>query len=428
MPDRTRSEFKKLLKERSSEATGILLQLLAIPSENPPADTGTIAQKISASLQSAGDFEIQLVMSKPPITNVVAILRGHASGRRLIFNGHLDTFEIGDESLWSTRPSGELKNGRVYGRGAADMKGGVAAQVFAARCLADFSEHWCGELVLTLTGDEQSGGDHGTAYLLENHPHAVGDAMMCADAGSPRVLRFGEKGTIWMTIEAEGVAGHGAHTHLTVNAIDRLVDAISAIRTLREIPVTLPSKISKAISDAAPVSEELNGNGEAQVLKSITVNLGTINGGSRCNLAANHAQVTVDVRFPPGLPLIEMKEKIAALLDVLPGITYRFDYDLDVSITDPGDEIVQTVADVGEEIMDTRPVATMRVGSSDAALYRFKGIPSVICGLTPYNMGGVDEYVDVSELEMLGQIYALSAFDFLANSADRGGVMIYTKG
>ncbi len=234
----------------------MLLQLLAIPSENPPADTGTIAQKISASLQSAGDFEIQLVTSKPPITNVVALLRGHASGRRLIFNGHLDTFEIGDESLWSTRPSGELKNGRVYGRGAADMKGGVAAQVFAARCLADFSEHWCGELVLTLTGDEQSGGDHGTAYLLENHPHAVGDAMMCADAG--------------------------------------------------------------------------------------------------------------------------------------------------------------------EEIMGTRPVATMRVGSSDAALYRFKGVPSVICGLTPTNMGGVDEYVDVSELEMLGQIYALSAFDFLANSADRG--------
>ena len=61
MPDRTRSEFKKLLQERRGEATDILLQLLAIPSDNPPADTGTIAQKISASLQSAGDFEIQLL-------------------------------------------------------------------------------------------------------------------------------------------------------------------------------------------------------------------------------------------------------------------------------------------------------------------------------------------------------------------------------
>lgn len=419
MPDRTRSEFKRLLKERRGEATEILLQLLALPSENPPADTGAIAQSISASLQSAGDVDIELVTSKPPITNLVAVLRGRAPGRRLVFSGHLDTFEVGDESLWSTRPFGELKNGRVYGRGAADMKGGVAAQVFAARCLADFSEYWRGELVLVLTGDEQSGGDHGTAYLLENHPHAVGNAMMCADAGSPRVLRFGEKGTLWMTIEAEGVAGHGAHTHLTVNAIDRLVDAISAIRTLRETTVTLPAKISEAISDAAPVSEALSGRGEAQVLESITVNLGTINGGSRCNLAASHAHVTVDIRFPSGLPLIELKEKIAALLDVLPGITYRFDYDLDVNITDPEEEIIQMVADVGEEVMDMRPVATMRVGSSDAALYRFKGIPSVICGLTPYNMGGVDEYIDIGELEMLGQIYALSAFDFLANAADQ---------
>ena len=60
----------------------------------------------------------------------------------------------------------------------------------------------------------------------------------------------------------------------------------------------------------------------------------------------------------------------------------------------------------------------MRVGSSDAALYRFKGVPSVICGLTPYNMGGVDEYIDVGELEALGQIYALSAFDFLVEGTE----------
>lgn len=418
MPQSMRAAFKQHLEKRHGEATDILLQLLVVPSENPPADTRAIAQTVGALLQSSGGIKVGLVTPKPPITNVVAILRGHAPGRRLIFNGHLDTFEIGDASLWSTRPSGELKNGRVYGRGAADMKGGVAAQLFAARCLADVREHWRGELVLTLTGDEQSGGDHGTAHLLDHHPHAVGDAMMCADAGSPRVLRFGEKGTLWMTIEAEGVAGHGAHTHLTVNAIDRLVDAMAAMRTLRDIPVTLPPTIATAISDAAAVSEELSGSGETRVLTSVTANFGTIDGGSRCNLAAERARVTVDIRFPPGLSLREMKSRIAALLDPLPGITYRFDYGLEVNMTDPEAEIVQKVAKAGEDVMGRRPVATMRVGSSDAALYRFKGVPSVICGLTPHNMGGVDEYVEVEELEMLGQIYALSAFDYLTNTAN----------
>ena len=418
MPHSPRAEFKRHLEERRGEASHMLLQLLAVPSENPPADSRAIAQTVGSLLQSAEGMDVELVTAKPPVTNVVAVLRGHAPGRRLVFNGHLDTFEIGDESLWSASPSGELKNGRVYGRGAADMKGGAAAQIPAARCLADVREHWRGELVLTLTGDEQSGGDYGTAYLLEHHPHASGDAMICADAGSPRVLRFGEKGTLWMTIEAEGVAGHGAHTHLTVSAIDRLVDAITAMRTLRDIPVTLPPKTAKAIAEAAAVSEELSGRGETQVLTSVTANFGTIEGGSRCNLAAERAHVTVDVRFPPGLTLSEMKDRIAALLEPLPGIAYRFDYGLEVNMTDPETEILKRLADAGEEIMGRRPVATMRVGSSDAALYRFKGIPSVICGLTPHNMGGVDEYVDVEELEMLGQIYALAAFDYLARPPD----------
>ncbi len=419
MPDDARSAFKTLLHERRGETTDILLRLLATPSENPPADTGAIAHEVREILRAAGDVDVELVTAKPPITNVVARVRGENPGRRLMFNGHLDTFEVGDTSTWSASPFGEVKDGRVYGRGAADMKGGVAAQVFAARCLAAFGEHWPGELVLTLTGDEQSGGEYGTAYLLEHHPHAAGDAMICADAGSPHVLRFGEKGTIWMTVEADGIAGHGAHTHLTVNAIDRLIEAIAAIRTLETMEVTLPPAIAEAIDDAAPRSEALSGTGETDVLKSVTVNLGTIGGGVRCNLAADHAAVTVDIRFPPGLSLAAMNDAIATRLDGLPGITYRIDYDLDVNMTDPGDEIVKTVTDAGDAILGLRPAATMRVGSSDAALYRFKGVPSVICGLTPHNMGGVDEYVDVDELEALGQIYGLAAFDFLTGRARR---------
>ena len=111
-----------------------------------------------------------------------------------------------------------------------------------------------------------------------------------------------------------------------------------------------------------------------------------------------------------------MQERIASLLADLPGVSLEIDYTLEVNMTDPKAEIVKTVLGSGEEVSGQTPVATMRVGSSDAALFRFRNIPSVTCGLTAHNMGDVDEYVDVRELEELAQIYALSAFDFLTSA------------
>ena len=111
-----------------------------------------------------------------------------------MLNGHLDTFPIG-EARWSHPPLGaDLEDGRIYGRGACDMKAGVAALVLAFVSPAEFRDTWNGELVLTLVGDEETGGRWGTQYLLANVEEAMGDAMLNADTGSPRVVRVGEKG------------------------------------------------------------------------------------------------------------------------------------------------------------------------------------------------------------------------------------------
>ena len=171
------------------------------------------------------------VEPEPGIVSLVACVRAKSPGRRLIFNGHLDTFPIGDSAGWTAPPlSGALRDGRLYGRGVSDMKGGLACSILAAALLAEHRNAWSGEVVLTLAGDEENMGSLGTGYLLEHVPEARGDANICGDVGSPMVVRFGEKGLLWIEVEATGVAAHGAHVHKGVNAIDRLRAALDRVK------------------------------------------------------------------------------------------------------------------------------------------------------------------------------------------------------
>ena len=160
--ERTRAALALGVRERRAELIDITTQLVRVPSENPHGSTENVAN-VAARLLSVPGIEVELAASKPPIVNVIARVRGAASGRRLVYNGHLDTYPIGDASQWSADPlGGVVQDGRLYGRGAADMKGGIACSILAARLLAERRDTWAGEVVVTLAGDEESMGPHGT--------------------------------------------------------------------------------------------------------------------------------------------------------------------------------------------------------------------------------------------------------------------------
>jgi acetylornithine deacetylase/succinyl-diaminopimelate desuccinylase-like protein len=188
--------------------------LIRVGSENPPGDTVGIAEAIAEILGRIPGLSLRRVSAWAPVMNLVARLPFASPGRRLVFNGHLDTFPIGDPAQWTRPPlGGVIEDGRIFGRGAADMKAGLAAAVLAAILLGEVREHLAGELVLALAGDEETGGAWGAQYLLSHVPEVLGDAMICGDAGSPQVVRFGEKGQIWLELRARGRANHGAHVH-----------------------------------------------------------------------------------------------------------------------------------------------------------------------------------------------------------------------
>ncbi len=337
-------DLRDLLVRKVDQALPRLVEttqkLVAVPSPNPPSNTVAIAQTAEALLSLIPDIEVERVAPEPNVVSLVARIRGGGAGRRLIFNGHLDTFPIGEDLGWTVPPlGGVVSDGRLYGRGVSDMKGGIACAVVAAGLLAEHRDAWAGELVLTLAADEENMGSLGTGYMLEHVRHAKGDANICADVGSPTVVRFGEKGLYWIEVEASGFPAHGAHVHKGVNAIDRLRAALDRVKRLEKLPVAAPPEVTRAIRSARAVSEPLSGPGESRTLQRVTVNIGTIEGGLSPNLVPTHAIARADVRLPVGISTAEVDRTLDEWLSPLVGVTWRVTRRFEPNYTDPKHEI-----------------------------------------------------------------------------------------
>lgn len=412
-----RAAFAAAARARAPEVTDLTRRLMAVPSPNPPGDVRACAEAAAALLRDlAPGAEVSLHATSPEVTNVVARVTGVGPGRVLAFNGHLDTYPVNEALPWTVDPlAGEVREGRLYGRGAADMKGGIAASILAFALLADHRAAWRGEAILTLAGDEESMGPLGTKWLLDNVPGlAAAGAVIIGDAGSPRVLRFGEKGFLWIEVEAAGRAAHGAHVHLGDNAIDRLRAALDAVAGLAALPVAAPPAVTAAIAAAQGISEPLAGEGEARVLGAVTVNIGRVEGGTAPNLVPASARASCDIRLPVGVTCAAAEAALHRGLDGLPGISWRVLRRFEPNHTDPAADVVRWAHAAAEEVLGGAVAVNMRVGGSDARWFRMAGLPTVVYGPTPHNMGGADEWADIAELEAVARVHALAAFDFLA--------------
>ena len=398
-----------------AELAALCQTLVQTPSENPPGDTSALAAKVESFLSALPRMQVKRVVAKDKAVNLIAQLSFGRPGRRLLMNGHLDTFPAGDAADWTReRFGGSIEGSRLYGRGACDMKAGLAAAMMTAKLLALEPDGLAGELVLTFVSDEETGGTWGTQYLLANIPEACGDAMLSADAGSPSVVRFGEKGQLWVEVTARGKSNHGAHVHLGENAIVRLMQALTELRTLESLSVPIPDGVMRAMLEAEPVSEAISGKGEFDTLTHVTVNIGTIAGGIAVNIIPDVATARADIRFPPGLTLKNLLAQIASQLGGIRGVDWKVLSSHEPNVTDPSEEIVRLVVKHARTVTNATVVANMRPGFSDSRFYRAAGIPSVVYGPAPNNMGGTDEYVLLADLRAVFAVHVRVAAEYLA--------------
>lgn len=404
--------IRRAVEENQDKLVDICRRLLRIPSTAPEAPTYEMAQEVCSILHEVPGAVVQIAMQEAPIANVIAVLKGDAPGRRLVLNGHLDTYPVTGEEDWTHDPfSGDVEQGKLYGRGACDMKCGVGCAILVFMQMAAWREHWRGELVLTLVGDEQSMGPRGTKYLLDTFPEASGDAMISADVGGPGKLYFWEKGYMWVEVHAEGVMTHGAQVGKGVNAIDRLIAAVTRIqREVPALPFALPPPVDAILSNARG-TQDLS---DIELQSNITVNLGYIAGGVAGNLVPDAAMAKLDIRLPAGATCVQVEKKLQEITGEVVGTSYRIWRRFDPNWSDCECDIFTIIEKASGAVVGRPAQLAYRIGASDAKFYRHeKNVPTVTCGLTAHNHGGVDEYANVSEMAALCQIYIATALEFL---------------
>lgn len=409
------------LKAAAKRAQPLLIEmtqaLVRADSQTPPSDTRRAAEIAAGFLAGLPGVEINWHPSVAPVMNLVARLPGGLPGPRLILSGHLDTYPIGDPARWSVDAlGGEIRHGRLYGRGSADMKGGIAALILVMKVFAELGRPFPGELLLALAGDEESMGELGTQHLIDTVPGVRGDAVIVADVGSPSIVRCGEKGMIWLDLVGEGRPAHGAHVHRGDNAIDNLLACLARLKSIETMPVDLPADIARAMAAAESTSEPLGGPGERSVMSRITINIGRIDGGLSANLVADRATAQLDIRLPMGTSVATVEGEIQRVLAEHPRVHHQVVRRYEPTWTDPDHPIVRACLWAAGNVLDQPVRANMRVGASDARLWRRAGLPTVVCGLTPYNLGAPDEYLDIAELPSVAAVHLLTAARFLGGS------------
>ena len=292
-------------------AVDLALALVQLETVNPPGNEEIAADLLGSRLEAAG-FELVRHELAPGRPNLIARLAGTDPDRPVLcMTGHLDTVPLGG-APWSVEPFGELRDGRLHGRGSSDMKSGVAAIVVAAERVAALGRGAAG-LELVLTAGEET-GCAGGIQLADDGVLGRAGAVLVAEptGGLPHVAH---KGVVFVRAHTEGVSAHGSAPHLGRNAIYPLARAVAALAQLTFDVPTHP------------------------VLGDPTINVGTIGGGTSINVVPDRAEAQIDVRTVPGLTGDAVLERLHATAG--PDVTLEPWIDLDPVVTDPDDPWVR---------------------------------------------------------------------------------------
>lgn len=349
----------------------IARELIRINSENPPGNELRIARFVRDYLKSLG-LKTRLYEFKKNRSNVLATLAGKDKKRSLLISPHLDTVPAGNN--WRFSPfSARIYKNRIYGLGATDCKGNLAAGLEAISSLVEDKAVLNYNLIFAATADEECGSDLGLIPLLDKGI-VKPDVALILDADDFEVI-IRQKGLIHLKVKIQGKRAHGAYPLRGINAIDIAVDIVREMRT-HKFDYTKDKYL------AAP-----------------TVNIGTIKGGDKVNVVADWCELELDFRFLPGS---DDKELLREIKSIINKHTKKFRIEIE-GIQQPYSLKARhpLVAHL-ERAMRKFKVLPRLKGSEGATVITFfqhKKIPAVATG---FGSGGcahaVNEYVKIDNL------------------------------
>ncbi len=406
---RSRDLQAALARLDPDELIALTRDLVRIPSVIRPGDPSgneaAVARHVEAWFRREG-FALEVQEVAPGRPNVVAWLGEKGSGRSLLLEGHTDVVTEGDARDWTHPPFGaELVDGRIYGRGSADMKSGLAAAMVAAAAIRRSGVALRGKLVVGALVDEEGdmlGARHLCATPIGRELDA---AIICEPEQNELCLE--QRGVVWARVALHGRMAHGAMPEAGVNPIS----ALGAL--LDEIP-----RLEKRLRRLCRRSPHLR-----PPTVTPTVVRAPVEGVPQSNVIPSAAHAVLDVRLTPGpderTVAAEIDAACAAARARVPGVTIEWQpingYRLATRV-ERSEPLVRAMVAGVRQATGKAPRFGGVPGSTDGTILRMTlGIPIVTCGpgnrLIPHQ---ADEYVEVAELVDAARIYVASALNFLA--------------
>ncbi len=377
--------------------------LVRIPSVNPPGDVREAIDRCRMPLEETG-FATRLESNLEIMPNLIATYES-GPGPVVGFNAHLDVVPIGERSAWEHDPFGaEIENGRIYGRGAGDDKGSVAAQVMAAIALKRSGVPITGTLVVNEVADEEVGGVHGAALMVEGN-HFPPDFMIVGEQTMNEVA-LGEKGSAGSRIIVHGRTAHGALPWEGANAIEAMAEIIVALRknywpvvATRTNPYFHPSSAS--------------------------VNM--ISGGVKSNVVPDRAEIIIDRRLVPGEDPIAVRAELAEIareaVQGMSGIRVEFDDPLAgcmASLQPEDSPLVQAMVGANGALGLSTNLRGFSM-ATDGRFFAARGVPTIIYGPGDPKLAHIpDEWVGIDEILQATRAYALTALALLSPVSTAG--------
>ena len=393
-----------------------LQEFIRCPSPNPPGDTRTAARHVQKLLAKHG-VACRVIAPNETMPNIVANFGTGKPGRHLALNGHIDVFPVGSGEGWTRDPwGGDLVDGKIYGRGACDMKAGTTASLFTFLYLHEMREDLYGQMTLTVVSDEETFGPWGARYLFQHHPEVIGDCCLNAEPSGPQTLRFGEKGKLWLKFRVRTPGAHGAYTHMSRSATAIAAEVMDELAALADLPVRRVNNIAAVLDQAGPVIDEAYGSGASAILQRVTVNPGLIHGGLKVNMVAAACDFEVDVRLPIGVTAPAILAEVDKIVARHPEVSYAQDIYDPPSWNAPDTEMAEIVRHNARALAGIDPTPVVSLGGTDARLWRYKDIPATVYGPSPTGMGGLDEHVTIDEFIHVVRCHVLSAFDYMSRA------------
>ena len=414
------------IDSRRDDLISLTQELIRIPTLNPPGENyREICEFLSTRLQNSG-FGIELVRAKGtpgdsdkyPRWNVVARREGAHRGQCVHFNSHIDVVEVG--SGWTQNPfGGDLVGDKIYGRGACDMKGGLAASIIAAEAFIDTNPDFHGAIEISGTGDEESGGYGGVAYLAEKgffSPNRVQHVIIPEPLNKDRVC-LGHRGGWWAEIETFGEIAHGCMPFLGDCAVRHMGAVIDKFETELFPAMAARRTDMPVVPDGA---------------RSSTMNINSIHGGQPeqeedftglpAHCVPDSCRIVIDRRFLVEETLEDVRGEVERLLVELKAERPKFDYEIRElnsvlpSMTDRNSPIAASVAKQIEKVMGKPAEFVASPGTYDQKhIDRIGKLKNCVA----YGPGILelahkpDEYVGVNDMIDSAHVMARCLSDFL---------------